>query len=123
MTFKRTELIAIMSMANAMIMADGRIDDAETSVISVEMLKFGIPLEDFKEIYTRGMNMEPDIAVDIVSKMTYEQKKYVAAYLGTLMASDKDINDKELALWRLLSKLCGLPSMNITDAVEYMQGQ
>ena len=55
--------------------------------------------------------------------MTYEQKKYVAAYLGTLMASDKDINDKELALWRLLSKLCGLPSMNITDAVEYMQGQ
>ena len=123
MTFKRTEMIAIMSMANAMIMADGRIDDAETSVISAEMLKFGIPLEDFKEIYTRGMNMEPDIAVDIVSKMTYEQKKYVAAYLGTLMASDKDIDDKELALWRLLSTLCGLPTMNITDAVEYMQGQ
>lgn len=120
MKFNKVELTAIMSMVNAMIMADGRIDDTETSVISAESLKFGIPLEDFKEIYAKGIEMDAGYSIEIVSKMTYDQKKYVAAYLGTIMAIDGDIDDKEMALWRLLSKLCSLPTMSIAEAVKYL---
>lgn len=119
MKFNKVELTAIMSMVNAMIMADGKIDDTETSVIFMESLKFGIPLEDIKEIYAKGIEMDAGYSVEIVSKMTYEQKKYVAAYLGTIMAIDGDINDKEMALWRLLSTLCSLPTMNIAEAIKY----
>ncbi|MCQ2264768.1 MAG: TerB family tellurite resistance protein [Bacteroidales bacterium] len=120
MKFNKIEMTAIMNMAHAMIIADGKIEDTETSIISSEMIRFGIPLNDFKEIFIKGRDMDPAFAIEIVSKMTYEQKKYVAAYLGTIMSIDENINDKELALWRLLSNLCGLPSMSVIDAVKYM---
>ena len=123
MKFNKVEMTAIMSMVHAMMVADGKLEDEETSMVTSEMLKFGIPLEDFKEIFLRGRDMDPDISIDIVSKMNYEQKKYVAAYLGTLMAIDNDIDDKEMALWRLLSQLCGLPSMSVIDAVRYIAEQ
>lgn len=120
MTFNKVEMMAIMNMVHAMIIADGKIEDDETSVISAEMAKFGIPLSDVKEIFIKGRDMDPVVAVEIVSKMNYEQRKYVAAYLGTVMAIDGDIDDKEMALWRLLSKMCGLPTMSVGDAIKYM---
>ncbi len=112
-----------MSMVHAMMIADGKLEDEETSLISSEMIKFGVPLEDFKDIFTKGQNMEPSVAADIVTKMTYPQKKYVAAYLGALMAIDSDIDNREMALWRLISQICGLPSMTVADAVKYMSEQ
>ena len=120
MEFNKVEMTAILSMANAMIMADGKVEDEETRVISREMVKFGVPLEDFKEIYLKGIEMEPIYATEIVSKMSSEQKNYVAAFLGTIMAVDGDIDDKEMALWRLISQVCGLPAMSVKDAIFYM---
>lgn len=120
MRFSKLEMTAIMNMVHTMIIADGRIDEEETSVISAEMIKFNIPLEDFKEIFIKGRDMDPVVAVEIVSKMTYGQREYVAAYLGTVMAIDGDIDEKEMALWRLLSKMCGLPTMSVGDAIKYM---
>ena len=114
-------MTAIMSMVHAMIVADGKVADEEISVISAEMIKFGIPLTDFKELFLKGRDMEPSIAVEIVSKMTYEQKKYVAAYLGNIMAVDNDIDGREIALWKLLSQLCNLPSMTVAEAIKYMR--
>lgn len=121
MTFNKVEMTAIMSMVHAMIVADGKVADEEISVISAEMIKFGIPLTDFKELFLKGRDMEPSIAVEIVSKMTYEQKKYVAAYLGNIMAVDNDIDGREIALWKLLSQLCNLPSMTVAEAIKYMR--
>ena len=123
MQFNKVEMMAIMSMVHAMMIADGKLEDEETSLISSEMIKFGVPLEDFKDIFTKGQNMEPSVAADIVTKMTYPQKKYVAAYLGALMAIDSDIDNREMALWRLISQICGLPSMTVADAVKYMSEQ
>jgi len=113
-------MTAILSMANAMIMADGKVADEETNMMSHEMAKFNIPLEDFKEIYKKSLDMEPSYAAEIVFKMTYEQKQYVAAFLGTLMAVDGNIDEQELSLWRLISQICGLPTMSVKDAIVYM---
>lgn len=123
MQFNKVEMMAIMSMVHAMMIADGKLEDEETGLVSSEMIKFGIPLEDFKDIFTKGRDMEPSVAADIVTKMTYPQKEYVAAYLGTIMAIDGDIDNREMALWRLLSQICGLPSMTVADAVKYMSEQ
>ena len=114
-------MTAIMSMAHAMIISDGKVEDEELSMLSNQMINFGIPLEDYKEITLKGRDMEPDYAIDIVSKMTYEQKKYVAAFLGTIMAADGDIDNTEMALWRLLSQICSLPTMSVKDAISYMK--
>ena len=33
----------------------------------------------------------------------------------------RDIDDKELAVWRLTSTLCGLPSMTIKEAINHIK--
>ena len=55
-----------------------------------------------------------------IATMSDAQKRYVCAYLGMLMAIDGDIDDKEKALWKLVSTICDLPTMSIADAIDYM---
>lgn len=50
-------------MVHAMMIADGKIEDEEISVISAEMIKFGIPLEEFKNIFIKGRDMESAMGV------------------------------------------------------------
>lgn len=120
MKFNKVELTAILSMVHLMVIADGKVKDEEISVISSEAAKFGISPQEFGEIFTKAKDMESAYAVEIISKMTFEQRKYVAAYLGTVMAIDDDIDDTEIALWRLLSQMCGLPSMTVGEAICYI---
>lgn len=120
MQFSKTEFTAIVSLATAMIMADGIPEESEVDVLAHEAIKFHIPTEDYKEILKKGFDMESEYAVAIVSKFTPEQKRYVTALLGTIMAVDQEIDDKEMALWKLLTRLCNLPSMTIVEALEYM---
>lgn len=62
--------------------------------------------------------MNSSTALSIISTMKDEEKRYVTAYLGTMIAADRDINDKEVALWGLISTLCDLPTMTINEAIE-----
>lgn len=59
-------------------------------------------------------------ALAILVSLDDERKKYVSSYLGTIMVSDGDIDEKEMALWQLISTLCGFPTMSIKDAVNNM---
>jgi hypothetical protein len=52
--------------------------------------------------------------------MNAEEKRYVTAFLGTLICVDGDIQDSEMKLWSLVSALCDLPTMNIMEAVNIM---
>lgn len=109
---------AIAKLALAMAAADGNVEKSELTYIALELARFGV--KDSDPILQGSDEMEPSIALSVVSNMTIEEKKYVAAYLGTLMAVNGDIDDKELALWRLTSTLCGLPSMTIKEAINYI---
>ena len=53
--------------------------------------------------------------------MEEELKKYDASYLVVIMVSDGDVNEQELILWNLVSTLCSLPEMNITEAINNMK--
>ena len=64
--------------------------------------------------------MKPETAISMISGFNYERKKYVASYLAVIMIADGDIDDKELALWQMATLLCGLPEMNVKQAVDNM---
>lgn len=63
-------------------------------------------------------SMEFSESVAILSTMSLDQKRFVCGYMATIMAVDYDISDKELALWKLMSVLCGFPETNIQDAIK-----
>lgn len=64
--------------------------------------------------------MDSSKALASIATMNDAQKRYVCAYLETLMAIDGDIDEKEKSLWKLVSTLCKLPTMSIADAIKYM---
>ena len=121
MTFNGKELIAIITMAKAMVKADGKIEPSELSVMAVELARFGVPENQLKTLLKASDNMETSQALVLINEMDEERKKYVASYLGVIMVSDGDVNEQELILWNLVSTLCSLPEMNITEAINNMK--
>ena len=118
--FNTLELSAIIKLAKVMAAADGHLDVKELAVIANEAKRFGIPKDDLNLILSTGDAMEASDSIIIVKAMDTKRKKYVAAYLGCIMAIDGDIDDKELAFWQLVSTLAGLPTMSINEAINYM---
>lgn len=120
MYFTDQELAAVLRLAHAMAMADGKITDDETQMIVTEMSKFGVDVNKAKTLAEIGSQMQYGECCQVVSNMTTEEKKYVTAFLGTLICIDGDIDDSEMKLWSLISAMCDLPTMNIFEAVKIM---
>jgi uncharacterized membrane protein YebE (DUF533 family) len=120
MTFKKIEFAAIVKLAIAMAGADGVVAENEKKAIALELARFGVSESDLPLLLATAQAMKPTDELLIVNNMNDEQKKYVAAFLGTLMAVDGEIAEDEMKLWRLTSTLCGLPTMNVAEAIQYM---
>ena len=120
MIFTNQELPAILRLAHAMANADGKITNEETQMIVLEMKRFGVDVNNARLIAEIGDKMPYGECCQIVSNMTAEEKKYVTAFLGTLICADGDVDDSEMKLWSLISTLCDLPTMNIFEAVKIM---
>lgn len=114
------ELTALQHFGAMMASADGRVDDSEYYVLSKELMRFGVTEEQLPVLLNASEKMTHAEALRVISSMNEVQKKYAAAYLGTILGIDGDINDKELALWAMVSTLCGLPKMSVSDAIKYM---
>lgn len=119
MTYNGLEMAAIVKLAQAMIAADGKIDDKEVRAMSVELLKFGVTHSSLQTIVATSQAMEYSHAVGIVSAMNEEQKKYVTGFLAFIMAIDGEIADSEIELWRLISTFAELPTMSISEATDF----
>lgn len=120
MRFNGLEISAITKLAKAMVLADGKVKNIEIAVMTKELARFGVQESQLQSLLAAGDAMEMTQAMAVVSTLDYERKKYVSAYLGTIMAADLDIDDTEMALWRLVSTLCELPTMNAQEAVSIM---
>ena len=121
MTFSGQELTAIIKMAKSMVLADGKIEPSEIAVMTREFMRFGVLQDQVDLLLKASDSIEASQAVALIARMDEERKKYVASYLGIIMASDGDIDDNELALWTLISTLCGLPTMTVMDAINNMK--
>ena len=120
LSFNRLEYAAIVKVALTMATADGHVDENEKIMIVGEALRFSIKKDDFKSIYELSKEMSAADSIILISKMDETHKKYVAAYLGTMISIDGDIDDEELKFWRLVSSLADLPTMSIAEAEKYM---
>jgi len=120
MQFGGQELAAVMKMAIAMVGADGRSDEREMEVVRNELTRFGASVGQMLALTKEAQNMEFQKAIGIISQFDYERKKYVSSYLAVIMIADGEIDDKEAALWQLVSLFCGLPEMDVNQAVDNM---
>lgn len=120
LSFSRHEMAAIIQLAGTMSGADGTAHPNEMKMMMQEAIRFGVGRADFASLLEQASKMEGTAAMAEIATMSDAQKRYVCAYLGTLMAIDGDINDKEKAMWQLVSTICKLPTMSIADAIEYM---
>lgn len=114
------ELAAIIKMGTAMVFADGRVEPIEQKVMANEILRFGVKTEDLERILAGATAMDVQVALLTLSQLGSEQKKYVTAYLGTIMASDGKIDDSEMKLWRFVSQVCNFPTMSVSEAINVM---
>jgi hypothetical protein len=121
MTFNVQEMTAIIKIAKLMVMADGKIEPSEIAVMKGEFMRFGVPQNQVKALMEASDRMDANQATVLIAGMDEERKRYVASYLGVIMVSDGDINDNELALWNIVSTLCGLPTMNVLEAINNMK--
>ena len=121
LSFSYKEMAAIISLARIMSIADGKADKNESIMIANEALRFGISSDDLKSLLQQANDMNTIEIVSIIAVMTDAQKRYVTAFLGTLMAIDGDIDDNEMKLWSFVSMACKLPEMNIREAIEIMK--
>ena len=120
LSFNRFEYAAIVKLAGVMASADGKVHDNEKLMMLAEGLRFNLTGEKFKEVIELSKGLTPSDSLSFISKMDDVHKRYVAAYLGTMIAIDNDIDDKEIQFWTLVSTLAGLPTMNIAEAQQYM---
>lgn len=120
MQFSGQELAAVMKMAIAMVGADGRSDEREMEVVRNELTRFGASVGQMLALTREAQSMEFQKAIGIISQFDYERKKYVSSCLAVIMIADGEIDDKEVALWQLVSLLCGLPEMDVNQAVDNM---
>lgn len=123
MIFTNQELAAILKMAMTIAEADGNVSKEETTLMALELVRFGVSEEKTNVIINETSKLSTTEACVIISKMTSEEKKYVTAYLGTMICADGRIEESEIKIWSLTSAICNLPAMSLREAVEFMKNR
>ncbi len=103
--------------------ADGNVSKEETTLMALELVRFGVSEEKTNVIINETSKLSTTEACVIISKMTSEEKKYVTAYLGTMICADGRIEESEIKIWSLTSAICNLPAMSLREAVEFMKNR
>jgi tellurite resistance protein len=120
--FRRFEFEAVVSLALAMIHADGDVDFKETMVLQMQLDRFGIGVDQYQSLVVAAKNMDKLRALSIITNLGYTEKKYITALVGVLMAADGKIDDSEMKMWTFTSLVCDLPQMSIDEAFEIIKG-
>lgn len=123
MQLTNIELAAVLKLGSDMLMADGKIHENETAVLTIEVMKFGVTPEKLEHLLKLAKAMDPVEAIATVESFDNEEKKHVTSFLAAVMASDGEIADSELALWNLVSGLASLPTMTVQEGIDYWKNQ
>ena len=117
MLFNKRELAAILNIANGMAEIDGKVEDIELDVIYSEMTsRLGLEHDELLSLSEIAMiDMDPHTAMNIVAEMSPFQKQYVQALLVIVMASDGNIDEREMAMLKVITMVSGLPPINMND--------
>jgi len=116
MFFSQLERRAILTMANGMIQADGKVDKNEIKTTFQWLLGLGFDASDFQQ-----ENLDPAQALGIISNLSLDEKKVVTSLLYHIMISDGNIDEKEQAFLDLTAVLCKLPNMTKGDVITTLE--
>lgn len=119
MKFSDKELGYVLRAGYEMTKADGHILPSE-----LEVLFRSLPGVTFGSARARALagyadTIAHDEMVDGIRAFDIEKKRFVSAYLATIMISDGHADDSELTLWRTMTATCGLPQSTIREAVTF----
>ncbi len=117
----RDQLAATVKMGLAMAVADGVVVPEEHDYLAYELSRFGLTTAEVTPLIDRAADMDTDTAIRHITAMPDDAKTYVAAFLGTMMAIDREVDTTELALWQHTCRLCHLPEMTLAQALDYMR--
>ena len=118
MRFSGGQLCALLKMGLAMVEADGKVTEEEKIALTLELAKFGVSPDELEGMLKVANSMGAEAAIITVAGFDEEQKKYATGYLAMLMACD-GIDESEVKFWRLISTLCGFPTMTISEAIDF----
>lgn len=110
---------AIVRISFFILYADGKIEDREMDFSFSMWQLIGIGEQDAE----RARTMTGIEACNIVAQMADEDKSFVCALLGCLIISDGEVAEEEVRIWRVLSEICNLPSMNIEQAAAIVKAR
>ena len=117
--FDYQQKLAIYKIAEMMVNVDGQILAEETLTLERGIAKLGFSSKsEIATIKEAADKQEYASCLQILSTLEAAQKKFVTSFLGAIISSDGDIDDRELELWRELSQQCGFPIMNNRQAIE-----
>lgn len=118
LSFTHQEKCSVYKVAKMMAEADGVVLHEEMLSIETEMPKFGVSEDEYDELIVHGEKTSSIDALITIHSMDEKKKKLISSFLGYMVSIDDDIDDTELALWTFIVKVCGLPKMNVRQAVE-----
>jgi len=116
--FTKEQMVAVVNLVLTMTNADGVVEPAEIKSAMVYFNNFGISYDAFKEMV--DFEIKADKVVDTVKAMNTEQKKFLTGLIGVVMFADSKVDEKEKKLFTLICDVAKLPSMTVTEALEYM---
>lgn len=119
MEFTGKELTAIAHLVGALANADHEIADEE-ALIMVDQFNIRTPNEA-QAIMGKALQMSSDEACSIISRMSIDEKRYVTAFLGSIICADGIIRESERRAWALITRFGNLPQMSLREAVEIMK--
>jgi uncharacterized tellurite resistance protein B-like protein len=113
------QLAAVLKVGGIMVQSDGILENKEIDIMFHEYVKFGVPADQIQILQKVANAMDLSEMIKTLAQLSDDMKKYVVGYLATIMIADGNIDDSEVKMWKVISTLCGFPTMNIHDAVEY----
>ncbi len=102
--FTEMQKAAVVSLLIEMINADGAVDPCECEVFDAICVEYGID----EEIYNLGRSLNGLVAVDMMKRMSDQQKIATAQLLIRVIDADAKDDDNEIRLFNIICKATGV---------------
>ena len=105
--FTEMQKAAVVSLMIEMINADGAVDPLECDVFDAICAEYAIN----EEIYNLGRSLNGLVAVDMMKKMSDQQKIATAQLLIRVIDADAKDDDAEIRLFNIICRATGLDTL------------
>ena len=125
MNFTGYQLSAMTLLAAFASASDGHIDNDEIKVILAHLVSLTQDVTIATKLVdeARRRNISYDDAIEIVSTMSLEQKKYFCGFIASVIMSDRKITNDELKFWDNITIAANLPRMTLDEAFTFFANE